>query len=94
MEDDMAKSAAERQADFKARMYARGFKQKQIWVDEDGFMVGPEDVEGGGRPKVTYAKFLRELKTLINPMTDDEKEEIYAELLVYARALRQRWDYR
>jgi hypothetical protein len=90
----MAKTAAERQADFKARMYAKGFKQKQTWVDEDGFMAGPENIEGGARPKATYAKFLRELKILINPMAEDEKEEIYAELLVHVRAFRQRWNSR
>lgn len=90
----MAKTAVERQADFKARMYEKGFKRKQTWVDEDGFIVGPETVEGGVRPKATYAKFLKELKTLINPMADDEKEEIYAELLVHVRAFRQRWDSR
>jgi hypothetical protein len=90
----MAKSVAERQADFKARMYAKGFRQKQTWVDQEGFMVGPKDLEGGSRPRVSYIKFLRELKNLINPMTGDEKEEIYAELLAYAGTFRKRRDSR
>jgi hypothetical protein len=91
----MAKTAAERQADFKARMYEVGFKQRQIWVDEDGFMVGIENVgKNGIRPRAGYAKFLKELKNLVGPMSEEEKEEIFAELLVYAGSFRKLWNSR
>jgi hypothetical protein len=91
----MAKTAAEKQADFKARMYGEGFKQRQIWVDEDGFMVGIENRgKKGIRPRIGYAKFLKELKNLVGPMSEGEKEEIFAELLVYAGTFRKLWDSR
>jgi hypothetical protein len=88
----MGKDTVERQADYKARMYAKGFKQKQTWMDEDGFTVGPKNIKDRERPRVSHAKFLRELRDLTNPMGEAMQEKVYAELLVHARALRMRWD--
>jgi hypothetical protein len=69
-------------------MYGKGFKQRQVWVDEDGFMVGPDSEYGSGnRPRLAYTGFTRELKGLVQPIPDMDKEEVYAELLAYARSL-------
>jgi hypothetical protein len=92
-EAGMGKTTAERQAGFKAKLYAKGYKQKQTWMDEDGFTVRPGNIEDP-RPRVAHADFLEELKNLVGPMSGKGQEEIYAELLVYARSFRKRWDAR
>jgi hypothetical protein len=69
-------------------MYGKGFKQRQIWVDGDGFMVNPNSAYGSGnRPRLEYAAFTRALKGLVQPIPDMDKEEVYAELLAYAGSL-------
>jgi hypothetical protein len=92
----MAKSNKERQAEFKNKMYKKGFKQKIVWVDREGFNVNIKDEYGfGKRPKVEYNKFIKELKALMAPINEEvptDVEEIYAELLSYAQGLRGKWD--
>jgi hypothetical protein len=75
-------------------MYAKGFKQRQTWMDDEGFTITTGDMDRKERPKITYLKFLRELKSLLGVMAEEKKEEVYAELLVHVRTLLKRRDSR
>jgi hypothetical protein len=89
----MAKTAAERMAAYRARMKAKGFKQKPVWVDYDYHFVGSKSpVDGLGRERITGNQLTRRLKEITEGMDDDSTCELFAELAVHAKWLRNRWD--
>jgi hypothetical protein len=87
----MAMSNAERQARFRERRKSLGLKRQDAWRDSAGFLPA-EDTGRETRPRVGYNQFIKELKGLVKPMNELKAQEIYAELLRYARRLREGWD--
>jgi hypothetical protein len=85
----MAKTLKERQAEFRAKMYAKGFKQRQIWVDKDGTPVaGAGETVAAYRTK-EYDALIRELNKLIDPMSGAEKKRALRQTAAYLKTLRK-----
>ena len=85
-------TAAKRMADFRRRMKEKGFKQKQIWVDDQGF---PGKAGSPRSPKIvslTRDDFLTVLDSLVQGTDESFSHRLYQELSAYARGLRELWN--
>jgi hypothetical protein len=90
----MAKSNAERQAEFRTRMKARGFREKLIWVDWEGHRGSaraPELPEQ--KPALTLAQLTGRLRKITAGMDGYDTSRLFAELAAHARGLREKWNY-
>jgi hypothetical protein len=76
---NMSLTNTERQAVFKAKMYAAGYKQKQVWVPrEDTGPDGGETMDRNG--------FIRKLDELTAGWSGAKLSELYKELVLRAES--------
>jgi hypothetical protein len=85
-------TAAKRMAAFRARMREKGFKQKQIWVDSQGFpgLGGPD--KAAKKNFLDRGVFLDEVQKAIEGTDEAFARRLYGELAAYARGLRELWN--
>lgn len=76
----MGKTNVERQREFKARMYAAGYKQVQVWTPR-------ESEEEASR--MDKNKFLKRLDELTAGLSKRRQEGLYAELIKYLETRRE-----
>jgi hypothetical protein len=86
----MAKTNAERQAEFKARMKAKGFREKTVWVDWEGHRVGAKSPEK--KSVITTNQFTGRLRKIVEGMDEYDAGRLFSELASYASGLRARWE--
>jgi hypothetical protein len=86
----MAKSNAQRQADFRARMKARGFREKLIWVDWEGHAKGAKSQDVP--EELTLKQLDGQLKKLTADMSQWDAGRMFSDLAAHARGLRARWE--
>jgi hypothetical protein len=90
----MAKTNAQRQAEFRAKMKAKGFRERLVWVDWEGHRAGahfPEDAHG--KPTMNIHQLNGQLKKITEGMNEYDAGRLYGELAAYARGLRARWEF-
>jgi hypothetical protein len=84
----MDRTAAERQTAFRRKMRARGYRQKQIWVDAEGFPGRGGGALGFFRPSMTLEQLTAELVRLTGGMDEEFARRLYAELAAHARGIK------
>jgi len=90
----MDRTAAQRQARFRQRMRALGYKVKTIWIDDAGFPGrGPTD-RPPLKPELTREEFEEELTRAVSGTDSGFRARFYGELAAYIRGLRGLWEYR
>jgi hypothetical protein len=85
----MDRTAAERQAAFRKRMQARGFKLKQIWVDAEGFLGSGKKAEESACPAMSLDQLLAVLAEITVGADEAFQSRLYGELAAYARGVRE-----
>jgi hypothetical protein len=90
MEVVMAKTNAERQAEFKARMKAKGFREKMVWVDWEGHWIGAKSAET--KSVITINQLTGRLKKIVEGMNSNDAGRLFSELDSYASGLKARWE--
>jgi hypothetical protein len=88
----MTKSNAERQAEFRSRMKARGFREKLIWIDQEGHQGTARTQEQEQKPALTINQLSGQLKKITSGMDANAAGRLFAELAAHARGLRGKWD--
>ena len=89
---DMGKTVANRQAAYRKRMKARGYRLVQVWVDAEGFPVKVGDVDGVKKPGLTFDQ-LKEMLVRVTAGADEAFAlRLYGELAAVAQELRKVWD--
>jgi hypothetical protein len=87
----MAKTNAERQAEFKARMKAKGFREKSVWVDWEGHRTGARK-SAEEKKGMTGNQVTRRLKEIVEGMNEYDAGRLLSEVVAYASGLRARWE--
>ena len=88
----MSKTVANRQATYRKRMKARGYRLVQVWVDGAGFPGKVSDVDGEKKPALTFDQLKALLVQVTSGADEDFALRLYGELAATAQELRKIWD--
>jgi hypothetical protein len=88
----MDRKAADRQAAYRKRMKARGFRLMQVWVDAEGFPGKAAEREGAKKQELTLEQFEEVLVRLTSGTDEAFVPRLYGELAAYAKGVRETWD--
>ncbi|MDR2784641.1 MAG: hypothetical protein LBB83_01870 [Treponema sp.] len=88
----MDRTAADRQAAFRQRMKARGYRLMQVWVDAEGF-PGKAVGRSGVKPSEMTLTQLEDVLVRVIEGTDEVFTlRLYGELAAFAKGVREVWD--
>jgi hypothetical protein len=88
----MDRTAADRQAAFRKRLKARGYRLMQVWVDAEGFPGKAAERGGAKKQELTLKEFEDMLVRLTAGTDDNFAPRLYGELAAYAKGVREVWD--
>ncbi|GHU15257.1 hypothetical protein FACS1894163_01330 [Spirochaetia bacterium] len=80
---------AQKQAAYRARRKAAGLRRKDTWADSGGFIGKPTDE--GTWASIPLTELTAQIRKLVEPYEDWEKEVIYAEVLEHAKQVAIRY---
>jgi hypothetical protein len=70
-------------------MGAKGFRLKQIWVDDEGFPGGGRKPREAVKPTEPLGQLFDELVRVTAGIDEDFKARLYGELAFYERGIRE-----
>jgi hypothetical protein len=88
----MDMTAAHRQAAFRRRMKAGGYRLMQVWVDARGFPGKVQDRDGAKGREVTLGQLEDVLAGVVAGTDGDFAPRLYGELAAFAKGVREIWD--
>ncbi|GHT88913.1 hypothetical protein FACS1894137_17530 [Spirochaetia bacterium] len=86
---ETAMTNAQKQAAYRARRKAAGLRRKDTWADSGGFIGKPTD--DGTWASIPLTELTAQIRKLVEPYEDWEKEVIYAEVLEHAKQVAIRY---
>jgi hypothetical protein len=88
----MDRTAADRQAAFRKRMKARGYRLMQVWVDAEGFPGKAAQRGGIKKPEMSLSQLQDVLARVIEGADEAFTLRLYGELAAFAKGVREVWD--
>ncbi|MDR0760758.1 MAG: hypothetical protein LBF74_11745 [Treponema sp.] len=92
----MDRTAAKRQAEYRNRLQAQGYRRKMIWYDQAGFPIRGREAGGSARPlpdKLTREELDQEIERAIAGTDPAFTARLFRELAACAREIRALRDY-
>jgi hypothetical protein len=80
---EKAMTNAQKQAAYRARRKAAGLRRKDTWTDSSGFIAKSND--DGTWASIPLNELTAQIRKLVEPYEDWEKEVIYAEVLEHTK---------